>query len=307
MNVRRLKVKAQRAALGIKLCLLHKAFSFSFYRFTEIIRTSGGCFMLMMCWFYCIPFAKAFFFASAPLLILLSMFILKRGIRQSRVGLRQLAFLLMFFAILKMFTIDIYLARYYILCAFGTCNDTGLFKSVQFAGLIALVFGSLFLFNLYRSFAKNRPQKEVTPDQVNLSFWANLSISLVIMLILWLAAPWAGYLTVGHVPQFFMQVPWQYLAIINIFVLLMGFWKLEDCIWIYSPKEKKAKNHQINVWTVKDTLWVSVILFAIALAFSYASNDVLSSAMPEKNSEAGFNLDKIDFSIFGHEFSQPSQ
>ena len=139
--------------------------------------------MLMMCWFYCIPLAKGIFFASSPLLILFSMFVLKRGVRQSRLGLRQFSFLLMFVAMLKMFTLDIYLSRYYILCAFSACNDTGLFKAIQGGGLLALVLGSLFLFNLYRSFAQNRPQKEVTPEQVNLSFWANLSISLVVLLI----------------------------------------------------------------------------------------------------------------------------
>ena len=252
--------------------------------------------MLMMCWFYCIPFAKGFFFASAPLTLLFSLFVLKRGIRQSRAGLRQFAFLLMFIALLKMFTLDIYLLRDYLLCTFEKCHDTGFFKTVQGAGLIALVLGGLFLFNLYRNFAQDRRQKATTPEQVHLSFWANFSIMLVMLLILWLAAPWAGYLTVGHVPNFFRKVPWQHLAILNVLVLLLGFWKLEDCIWIYNPRDKIKKSHQINVWTAKDTLWVSVVLFVIALAFSYASNDVLSEAMPEKGGHLQLDLDNIDLS-----------
>ena len=93
--------------------------------------------MLMMCWFYCIPFAKGLFFASAPLILLFSLFVLKRGIRQSRLGLRQLAFVLMFIAIMKLFTVDIYLSRDTFLCAFDECHDTGLFKMLQAAGLAA--------------------------------------------------------------------------------------------------------------------------------------------------------------------------
>src|ERR1035437_2582088 len=134
-----------------------RLFSFSFCRFAEIIREArrGGSYMLMMCWFYCIPFAKGFFFASGLLLLLFSLFVLKRGIRQSRSGLRQFAFMLMFLAILKMCTVDIYLLREYLLFTFDKGHDTGFFKKVQGGGLIALVVCSLFLFNLYRSFAQD--------------------------------------------------------------------------------------------------------------------------------------------------------
>jgi len=251
--------------------------------------------MLMMCWFYCIPFAKGFFFAAGPLALLFSLFVLKRGLRQSRAGLRQFSFLLMFLALLKMCTVDIYLLREYVMCTFDKCHDTGFFKTVQGAGLVVLVLCSLLLFNFYRSFAHGRRQAEITPEQVHLSFWANLSIMLVMLLILWLAAPWVGYLTVGHVPDFFMDVPWQTLALLIVVVLLIGFWKLEDCLWEFHAADKTKKRHQINVWTSKDTLWVSVILFAITLAFSYASNDVLSAAMPQQGSHVSFDWDKINF------------
>ena len=238
-------------------------------------------------------------------MLLFALFVLKRGIRQSRAGLRQFSFILMFIACLKMFTIDVYLLRGYVMCFFDACHDAGSFKKVQGAGLIALVLCSLFLFNVYRSFARDRQQKDVTPEQVHLSFWANLSISLVMLLIFWLAAPWAGYLTVGHVPHFFMDVPWQHLAILNVAVLIFGFWKLEDCIWTYDPKERTRKNHRINVWTSRDTLWVSVVLFVIALAFSYASNDVLSTTLTENNSHFQLNMDKIDFNSLGPGFALP--
>ncbi len=253
--------------------------------------------MLMMCWFYCIPFAKGFFFASGLLTFVLSLFVLKRGIRQSRAGLRQFAFLLMFISLLKICTVDIYLLREYLLCAFSKCHDTGFFQMVQGGGLALLVLCSLLLFNVYRGFAQDHRQKEITPEQVHLSFWANLSICLVMLLIFWLAAPWAGYLTVGHVPELFMTVPWQNLAMLIVCVLLVGFWKLEDCLWGYqSAADKTKKQYRINVWTAKDTLWVSVILFAIALAFSYASNDVLSVAMPQQTgSHFSIDFDKVNF------------
>jgi hypothetical protein len=234
--------------------------------------------MLMMCWFYCIPFAKGLFFATAPLLIVFSLFALKRGVRQSRPFLRQAAFLLIFASTLKIFTVDVYLAREKLLCdvfSFG-CSSSG-FKIFQALGLVLLAGASFGLLNLYRGFSRNRRQDKTTPEQVHLRFWANLSISLVMVLVFWVAAPWVGFLTIGHVPQLFMQVPWQNLAMMNIAVLLTGFWKLEDCNWIYqSIRHKPDRNRPDRVWTPKDTLWMSVILFLIALAFSYASNDVLS-------------------------------
>ncbi len=212
----------------------------------------------------------------------------------------------MFIAALKICTADIYLLRDYLMCTFERCHDTGFFKAAQVGGLVVLLIFSLFLFNLYRNFAQDRRQKEITPEQAHLSFWANLSMTLVMVLIFWLAAPWAGYLTVGHVPQLFMSVPWQNLAMINIAVLLVGFWKLEDCIWIYNPKEK-TKKYQTSVWTAKDTLWVAVVLFCIALAFSYASNDVLSEVMPQRSGHLQIDLNSIDFSAIGPGFSPSPQ
>lgn len=253
--------------------------------------------MLMMCWFYCIPFAKGLFFASGLLFILLALFILKRGVRQSRLGLRQMAFALIFIAIVKMFIVDIYLLRSVLTCGAGklieSCSAQS-FRAVQGAGLVALGICGFLLFNTYRGFVRERPQVRLMPEQVHLSFWANLSITLVMVLILWLAAPWVGYLTVGHVPALFMKVPWQHLAVMNVVVLLWGFWRLEDCTWTYDPAKKDQKSYKVNVWTVKDTLWVSVVLFLIALALSYASNDVLSSTVAPPGSHMNISLDSVD-------------
>jgi hypothetical protein len=263
--------------------------------------------MLMMCWFYCIPFAKGLFFASPFLLILFSLFTLKRGIRQSRSALRQTAFLLIFIAILKIFTVDLYLLRDELLCGIerfsSACNARG-FKILQASGLVLLALCGVVLINLYRSFLHNRRQKEITPEQVHLHFWANAGMCLVMLLVLWLAAPWVGYLTVGHVPQLFMNVPWQHLAVLNTAVLLIGFWKLEDCSWLYDPSHKNKKKYQTRVWTPKDTLWLSVILFLITLAFSYASSDVLSSS-PHTRESNHIQINKEDISNFGKWLNLP--
>ncbi len=233
--------------------------------------------MLMMCWFYCVPFAKALFFAFSLLLVLFALFALKRGVCRARPGLRQLSFLLMFTALLKMCTVDVYLLREHLLCTIGSrwCTATG-FKMLQGGALVLLLVSSVLLFNIYRGFVRERRVREVMPEENHLFLWTNAGMSLVLLLILWLAAPWFGFLTVGHVPAFFMNVPWQYLAMLETAVLLVGFWKLEDCGWLYDPAATHKKRYETRVWTPKDTLNLSVMLFLIALAFSYVSSDVLS-------------------------------
>lgn len=261
--------------------------------------------MLTICWFYCIPFAKGLFFALSPLLFLFSLFMLKRGIRQSRPLLRQAAFLLMFLAALKLFTVDIYFLKDRLCGLFAPdCNATG-FKILQAGGLVALTLTGLLLAQIYRSFIRNRRQAVIASEQMRLKCWSNLSIFLVLGLIFWLAAPWAGFLTVGHVPKLFMEVPWQYLAIMNVVVLLISFWKLEDCSWTYNPADKSRKAHSHRVWTAKDTLWLSAILFLITLVFSYASHDVLSGTTP--HNQANIRMEDLDISRFGARFRLPGE
>ena len=171
--------------------------------------------------------------------------------------------------------------------------------------LLMLALCSFGLLNVYRCFVNDRKQIELTPEEVHLELWANVSAFLAIMLILWLAAPWVGYLTIGYVPKFFIDVPWHHLAILELAILLIGFWKLEDCSWAYDPEKKNKKSHLDRTWTPKDTLWVSVVLFLITLAFSYASNDVLSAVTPSKGRHFRFHTDDIDFGRFGAGFKLP--
>jgi hypothetical protein len=234
--------------------------------------------MLMMCFFYCVSLAKGLFYASAPLLVLFSLFVLKRGIRQDRPALRETAFLIIFGALLKFFIWDVYLLRQDVLCRVETiasqwCTYDGI-KLLHTVSMAMLILCSFVLFNIYRYFVRVRRPPQVTPEQIYLGFWANLSLGLVMLLIFWLIAPWIGYLTVGHVPPLFNQVPWQSMALVNIVVLLRGFWRAEDCIWTYDPRDKKTMR-TIRTWTARDTLWISAFLLLVALAFSFASVDVL--------------------------------
>jgi hypothetical protein len=240
--------------------------------------------MIMMCLYYCIPFAKIFFFIFSVLLFVFALFMLKRGVRQSRPKLRQWAFFTMFLALLKFFTADLFFLKEKLLCDFRLfnlgCGAAG-FQKLQALGLIGLTVVSLFLFNFYRNYIHERKALEVPPEQTNLRLWANISMTFVMVVILWLAAPWVGYLTVGHIPKLFMEVPWEYLAVANAIALLIGFWKLEDCLWAYQHSskkdtDKKKRHHVNNTRTPKDTLWLAAILFLITLAFSYASHDVLT-------------------------------
>jgi len=265
--------------------------------------------MLVMFWFYGVSFVKWLFFASSLLLLLFSVFALKRGVRQSRKMLRDVAFFLMLTAFLKIFIVDVYMLKKYLLCDINVsssfCNATG-FKIFQMSGLVLLVLCSLGLFNVYRYFINDKYQIELIPEQVNLKFWANISMVLVIILILWLMAPWAGYLTVGYVPKIFMDVPWQHLAFLETILLLIGFWKLEDCRWIYDPEKKGKKAYINNAWTPKDTLWLSFTLFLITLAFSYASNDALSDVTPSRSGHFQFQIKDINLKGFGKEIQLPN-
>jgi hypothetical protein len=263
--------------------------------------------MLMMCWLYCIPFVKGVLFGVAPLVFLFSLYVLKRGIRQARPGLRQFAFILMFAALLKLTILDAYLLRGELACAFGRCGDAAAMKMAQGAGLALLALGGFFLFNLYRSFAADRRQRQITPKEARLSFWANLSLVLVIALILWLAAPWVGYLTIGRAPAFFTEMQWQYLAVLNVFALLIGFWKLEDCNRPHKLGDKARRSYEVQVWTAKDTLWVSAALFFIAIAFSYASSDALSASEPRQGSHFQVNFKDISLDAMGGGFARPKR
>lgn len=242
--------------------------------------------MLMICWFYCIPFAKFLFFALSPILLIFAMFVLKRGTMNARRGLRQAAVFLMFAVAVKICLADIYFGKEYLLCettllgGLTGCDGKG-FRMLQFSGLVLLVISSLALFQFYRAIMPEKKVKSISPEQVQLRFWANLSLTAVLMMMVWQLAPWVGFLTVGSVPGIFTAVPWQHLALVGLGLILTGFWKSESCVWSYEKSRKEKMSHVHNSWTPRDTLWTTVFLYLITLALSYVAHDVLTGHHPK--------------------------
>lgn len=238
--------------------------------------------MLMLCWFYCIPFAKLLYFAISPLLVIFALFVLKRGIRLQRVGLRQAAFLLIFLSAVKVCGFDVHTLRGDILCGSEAywpilpCNAKG-FAMLQLLGIVVLFALSAIIFHFYRIYLPNRKFPKLKPEDVNLRFWANLSMLAVCAMMMWTMAPWVGYLTVGGVPAIFTTIKWQHFALVNLALLLVGFWKSESCQWEFTSDKKNKGLHTRQNWTPRDTLWLNIFLYLITLALSYVAHDVLTT------------------------------
>lgn len=242
--------------------------------------------MLMLCWFYCIPFAKFLYFALSPILLVFSLFVLKRGVRTGRLGLRQWAFMLMFFSVFKLCIFDIRLGGQYLFCDLGVtlpmmgCSAKGV-RIAEFFCLVLLLASSLVIFHFYRLYLPVRKPNPKTPEEVNLRLWANISMMSVMAMVVWTMAPWVGYLTIGRLPEIFKVVQWQHFAIVNLLLLLFGFWKSESCSWEKNVKVSARSRHTIKTWTPRDTLWLNVFLYLITLALSYVAHDVLTGHMPK--------------------------
>lgn len=237
--------------------------------------------MLMLCWFYCIPFAILFYFAFGPLLFVFSMFAVKRGLRQARKGLRKASFIFMFLSAVKVFIFDIRMGEKYLFCdkkirlPMIDCSPFG-FRVAEFASLLLLALVSMVLFHYYGVYVPERKRKVLQPEDVNLRFWANLGVLSVVAMIIWTMAPWVGSLLVGSVPKMFTVVQWQHFAIGNFLLLLIGFWKAESCSWEYNSTDKANRKYMTGGWTPRDTLWLNSFLYLITLGLSYVAHDVLT-------------------------------
>jgi hypothetical protein len=237
--------------------------------------------MLMLCWFYCLPLAKFIYFSFAPLLFFFSLFVLKRGIRNNRQGLRQTAFFLMFIALVKTSMFDIRVFKRDILCAnpgLKLCDGMH-FLLFEALGVFLLLFGSWILFHFYRKFLYTRRAVVVTPEQLHLRFWSNTALASVIIMAIWQLAPWVGYLTVGYVPRIFTVVPWSLMSLVSLGLLLNGFWRAEGCNWQFDATLKKKNVYVDRSWTPRDTLWMGTFIYLITLALSYAGHDVLAGSV----------------------------
>lgn len=251
----------------------------------RLLGNPGAYPMIMLCWFYCISFAKFFYFAIAPLLFVLSLFMLRRGISMARISLRQRAFLLMFVALVKACLFDIRMLKKEMLCAVDprveqiACNSDGLI-AVDILGLVLLLLGSFILLHYYRLYLHVEHKTKLRPEDMNLKFWANLAWWGVIAMAAWQAAPWVGYLTIGRIPAIFMQVPWQSLALLNFILLLTGYWKIEGCAWEHvRDKKLRRVQHADQTWNARDTIVMATLVYIVVLMLSYAAHDVLTKGL----------------------------
>lgn len=238
--------------------------------------------MIMLCWFYCIPFAKLLYFSFGPLMVVFGLFALKRGIRNKRSGLRKAAFMMIFFSFIKICLFDLRMLKDVLLCGnerylpFLSCSAKG-FMALQVLGVAVLAAVSYALYQYYNFYHEEKKLPDIKPEDVNLRFWANFTLISVFMMAIWQMAPWVGSLVIGRTPHLFVAVPWQWLAMMNLALLLLSFWKLESCVWDYKVADKKKMDHLNKTWTPKDTIWMTVFLYLLTLALSYVAHDVLTS------------------------------
>lgn len=211
-----------------------------------------------------------------------ALFMLKRGICQARPKLRQWALVIMFFCLIKVCAFDVRMLGRELLCSVSDelsevgCNTRWL-QGLQVLALVALVAGSLILFQVSRLYGNVKEPTTTKPADVYLSFWSNATLFCVSAMVVWQCAPWVGFLTIGYVPRIFSEVPWQWFAIFNLCLLLASFWVAENCNWNYEVKHKKRMAHLNATWTQRDTLWMCVFIYLATLALSYVAHDVLTS------------------------------
>lgn len=234
--------------------------------------------MLMICWFYCMPFAHLLFYAAAPIMLVFAAFMLRRGVLRARRGLRLAAFVVMFVAAIKIWIFDLRALHGDALCtaarkAWWLCSRGG-FASLSLLGLVALVASCGGIFLLYRRYLRDRPPMLRRPEQAHMRYWANASMTVVVVMILWTLAPWVASLTVGDTPAFFAVLQWQHFAAAGAVVLLAAFWRAEGCQWNQRAQGTRY-GRQFATWSPRDTLWTAAFLYLVTLMFSYVAHDVL--------------------------------
>jgi len=236
--------------------------------------------MLMICWFYCAPLFHWLFFASSALLMVYASFILKRGIRQNRKGLREIGLALIYLIVIKLFTFDAnYIARE-LFCENAqlgvVCSERAISVFRIFAGLL-LIPSSYGMFRLYRHYINRVVPASKTLISMRIRTWANIGMLLVLILVTWLVSPWIGYLTVGHTEQFLLSPLWRYFGLLCFAIIGFTFWMYEDCSLIARTKEDRASRHKS--WMPRDTLWLATALLVITYLFFFVSEDFLLGRM----------------------------
>lgn len=206
---------------------------------------------------------------------------LKRAMRNGRTFLKKMAFFLITLSLVKICIFDVRILQRDLFCDLetGVC-DTHAMHIFLVAGFGVLIVTLYALYQYYGIAMRRRMQASLTPEEAGVPFWSNLAMSMVCLMVIWQMAPWVGYLTIGSIPKLFLIVPWQVLAIVNLGLLLNGFWRSENCIWDYDVANKKELVHLNKTWTPRDTLWMAVFIYLITLGLSYVAHDVLSIGVP---------------------------
>lgn len=239
--------------------------------------------MLMICWFYCVPFAEFLYYSAGIIAVLFALLMLRRAFYNNRPYLRGIALVLCLCGGVKFFLADLYFSGQKILCdtspALKTLACTR--DYVQLTSFLGICGTLLAVSGFYLLHLRTRLSAQVSPlspQAVNLRFWANMSLAGVALMAVWELMPWLGYLTVGSVPPVFNAVPWYVLGIVNTGLIYNGFWRAEACAWGYSPLHSRGRNtYTASLWTPKDTLWTALIFFVVTLILSYASNDLIGA------------------------------
>lgn len=234
--------------------------------------------MWMICWHYCEDLGRLLYHTAPLLMVVMALFAFKRAYRSGQSWPRAFGLVLLVVAAAKVFLFDPYLFRGYLACAAGLpflpCNRTG--------GAIIMTLGAMIFIGLMvaiyylQGWLKSlKPRPRVTPQQVRLRLWANASLVNALALSVWAILPWLWALAQAHLPDVLLVVPWHVLAVTGATLLAVGFWLLEDCRWFYIPMGNKAKAHDYRVWTPRDTLWTALLIYVVALALAYVTQDVI--------------------------------
>lgn len=233
--------------------------------------------MFMLCWFYCVPFLKLFYFSTGPLLFLFALFIRRRGIYRRHESLVKISYIFMFLSLVKIFLFDVRSAGRDLLCSGALllpCSEQG-WLALQGISFALLMTGTYLIGR-----EAKRPSLDIYatspklgPEQI--SGWAGLGMTMVVLMIIWQLAPWFCYLVIGHMPDIFVVIPWPPVALATLVVLLIGLWRLEACPAFFPRENGAAGSRSKGAWLPRDTLWLAIFLYAITLALTYVAQDVL--------------------------------
>ena len=232
--------------------------------------------MFVICQYYCGSFFQWLFFFSTALLFLVAAFVFKRGMKQGRVTLRKRAFVLIYIALFKFLLMDSGFIANSLFCNSidGHCDAVRvhIFKVLSF---VAIVPASFIVHMFYKKFIDIEILARRTVRGMWIRFWSNISMFFTLLLAIWLIAPWVSYLIYGSTPDYFLHYGWKLAVTVCYTMILVTFWRYEDCS--IAPQSDEDKDFNMQTWVPRDTLWLALALLAITHSFFIMSIDFLSN------------------------------